>query len=142
MLPGRRRICGPSYSLDSLRLERPDAYGPGILRNGPSGEEQCTPHHTVPISPLCPQEIGLPTLPEFQGAAVSSERFSQSLPPRNLAELGGSPHLRGSLEHLDQPSPVGPLLQGTRGQSRETGCLNRSPGSVEAPSKHVSLGPA
>ncbi len=26
-----------------------------------------------------------------QGAAVSSERFSQSLPPRNVAELGSSP---------------------------------------------------
>ncbi len=48
-----------------------------------------------------------------QGAAVSSERFSQSLPPRNVAELGGSPPLRGSLEQLDRPSPAGPPLQGT-----------------------------
>ncbi len=103
VLPDRRRICGPSYSLDSLRLERPDAYGPGLLRNGPSGEEQCTPHHTVPISPLCPQEIGLPTLPEFQGAAVSRERFSQFLPPGNVAELRGSPPLWGSLEQLEWP---------------------------------------
>ncbi len=38
-LLGRRRICGPSFSLDSLRLERPDANGPGLLRAGPSGEE-------------------------------------------------------------------------------------------------------
>ncbi len=51
--------------------------------------------------------------PVFQGAAVSSERFSQSLPPRNVAELGGSPPLRGSLEQLDRPSPAGPPLQGT-----------------------------
>ncbi len=50
--------------------------------------------------------------PVFQGAAVSSERFSQSLPPRNVAELGGSPLLRGSLEQLDRPSPAGPPLQG------------------------------
>ncbi len=57
--------------------------------------------------------ISLLTLPVFQGAAVSSERFSQSLPPRNVAELGGSPPLRGSLEQLDRPSPAGPPLQGT-----------------------------
>ncbi len=65
------------------------------------------------VSPQCPQEISLLTLPVFQGAAVSSERFSQSLPPRNVAELGGSPPLRGSLEQLDRPSPAGPPLQGT-----------------------------
>ncbi len=112
-LPGRRRICGPSFLLDSLRLERPDANGPGLLRAGPSGEERYTPHHTVPVSPQCSQEIGLLTLPVFQGAAVSSEHFSQSLPPRNVAELGCLPPLRGSLEQLDRPSPAGPPLQGT-----------------------------
>ncbi len=83
------------------------------MRAGPSGEERCTPHYMVPISPQCPQEICLLTLPVFQGAAVSSERFSQSLTPRNVAELGGSPPLRGSLEQLDRPSPAGPPLQGT-----------------------------
>ncbi len=83
------------------------------MRAGPSGEERCTPHYTVSVSPQCPLEINLLTLPVFQGAAVSSERFSQSLPPRNVAELGGSPPLRGSLEQLDQPSPAGPPLQGT-----------------------------
>ncbi len=77
------------------------------MRAGPSGEERCTPHYTVPISPQCPQEISRLTLPVFQGAAVSSERFSQSLPPRNVAELGGSPPLRGSLEQLGRPSPAG-----------------------------------
>ncbi len=65
------------------------------------------------VSPQCPQEISLLTLPVFQGAAVSSERFSQSLPPRNVTELGGSPPLRGSLEQLDRPSPAGPPFQGT-----------------------------
>ncbi len=97
---------------NSLRLDCPDANGPGLLRAGPSGKERCTLHHTVLIS-QCPQEISLLTLPVFQGAAVSSERFSQSLPPRNVAELGGSPPLRGSLEQLDRPSPAGPPLQGT-----------------------------
>ncbi len=87
--------------------------GPGLVRAGPSGEERGTPHYTVPVSPQCPQEISLLTLPVFQGAAVSSERFSQSLPPSNVAELGGSPPLRGSLEQLDRPSPAGPPLQGT-----------------------------
>ncbi len=83
------------------------------MRAGPSGEERGTPHYTVPVSPQCPQEIGLPTLPVFQGAVVSSEHFSQSLPPGNVAELRGSPPLRGSLEQLERPSLPGPLLQGT-----------------------------
>ncbi len=81
---------------NSLRLDCPDANGPGLLRAGPSGEEWSTPHYTVPVSPQCPQEIRLLTLPVFEGAAVSSEHFSQSLPPRNVAVLGGSPPLRGS----------------------------------------------
>ncbi len=76
------------------------------MRAGPSGEEQCTPHYTVPVSPQCPQEISLLTLPVFQGAAVSSEHFSQSLPPRNVAELRGSPPSWGSLGQLERPSPA------------------------------------
>ncbi len=86
----------------------------------------------------------------FQGAAVSSERFSQSLPPRNVAELGGSPPLRGSLEQLDRPSPAGPPFQGTElaalstpeAQSQETGFLSKSSGGVGALAKRVLLGPA
>ncbi len=113
-LPGRRQICGSSFSKKKENsLECPDANGPGLLRAGPSGEERCTPHHMVAVSPQCPQEIGLLTLPVFQGTVVSSECFSQSLPPRNVAELGGSPPLRGSLEQLDRPSPAGPPLHGT-----------------------------
>ncbi len=80
---------------------------------GPSGEEWGTPHYTVPVSPPCPQEISLLTLPVFQGAAVSSEHFSQSLPPGNVAELRVSPPLWGSLEQLERPPPAGPPLQGT-----------------------------
>ncbi len=96
------------------------------MRAGPSGEERGTPHYTVPVSPQCPQEISLLTLPVFQGAAVSSERFSQSLPPRNVAELGGSPPLRGSLEQLDRPSPAGLPLQGTELSTPETQSLSVS----------------
>ncbi|KAL0198714.1 hypothetical protein M9458_007254, partial [Cirrhinus mrigala] len=58
--------------------ENPDSYGPGPLRAGPSGEERGPPHSSVPVSPQCPREISLPTLPVFQGAAVSSEPTPQS----------------------------------------------------------------
>ncbi len=85
----------------------------------------------------------------FQGAAVSSERFSQSLPPRNVAELGGSPPLRGSLEQLDRPSPAGPPFQGTELAALSTpeASLKRlvslvSHGGVGALAKRVLLGPA
>ncbi len=76
-------------------LRQSCCHGPGLMKAGPSGEEQSTPHYTVPVSPQCPQEISLLTLPVFQGAAVSSEHFSQSLPPGNVAELRGSPPLLG-----------------------------------------------
>ncbi len=64
----------------------------------------------MPVSPQCPQEISLLTLPVFQGAAVSSEHFSQFFPPGNVAELRGSLSLWGSLKW---PSPAGSLLQST-----------------------------
>ncbi len=124
--------------------------GPGLVRAGPSGEERCTPHYTVPVSPQCPQEISLLTLPVFQGAAVSSERFSQSLPPRNVAELGGSPPLSGVSRAARSAVPCRSSVPGhrasrskyTRGQSRETGSLSKSSGGVGALAKRVLLGPA
>ncbi len=79
-LPGQRQICGSSVSKikgNSLWLECPDANGPGLLRAGTSGEERCTPHHTVPVSPQCSQEISLLTLPVFQGAALLSVSSTQ-----------------------------------------------------------------
>ncbi len=111
------------------------------MRAGPSGEERFTPHYTVPVSPQCPQEISLITLPVFQGAAVSSERFSQSLPPRNVAELGGSPPLRGVPRAARSAVPCRSSVPGhrasrskyTRDQSRETGSLSRLFGSVVLP---------
>ncbi len=79
----------------------------------PSGEERCTPHlHGARLSSV-PSGDQSANPASVQGAAVSSERFSQSLPPRNVAELGNSPPLRGSLERLDRPSPAGPPFQGT-----------------------------
>ncbi len=136
---------------NSLRLECPDANGPGLLRAGPSGEERCTLHHTVLVSPQCPQEISLLTLPVFQGAAVSSERFSQSLPPRNVAELGGSPPLSGVFRAARSAVSCRSPASGhrasrskyTRGQSRETGSLSRLFGCVETTAKCVvSMGHA
>ncbi|KAI2659830.1 Transposon Ty3-G Gag-Pol polyprotein [Labeo rohita] len=69
------------------------AHGP--LRAGPTGE-----HSSVPVSPLCPREISLPTLPGFR-AQRSPASPHLSLPPGNVAELGSSPPLRGSLQQLD-----------------------------------------
>ncbi|KAL0154783.1 hypothetical protein M9458_049046, partial [Cirrhinus mrigala] len=88
---------------------------------GPSGAEWAPPHSTVPISPLCPWEISLPTLPVLQGAAVSSEPTPQSLPPGNVAELGSSPPLRGSLEQLVRSVPAGVPLQGAVHTNPEAG---------------------
>ncbi len=113
--PAKRVSLGPAWAdSGSLVFLRDDAglrtvisnrrllmqswsHGPGLKRAGPSGEEWSTPHFTVPVSPQCPQEISLLTLPVFQGAAVSSEHLSQFLPPR-----------------LDRASPAGPPLQGTK----------------------------
>ncbi len=58
--PGRRRICGSIVFGQNALMPWSRA-----LRAGPSGEERCTPHYTVPVSPQCPQEISLLTLPVF-----------------------------------------------------------------------------
>ncbi len=116
-----------SFSLINLLLKCPDNNCPEFLRAGPSGEERCTQHQMVPIS----LEISLLTLPGFQGAAVSSEHFSQSLPPGNVVELRGLPPLWGSLEQLERESPAGPSASGhraisskyTRGQCWESGSI-------------------
>ncbi len=103
--PGRRRICGSIvFGQNALMqgLEGRPLWGRAVytalhgarLSSVPSGDQSANPA-------------------SVQGAAVSSERFSQSLPPRNVAELGSSPPLRGSLEQLDWPSPAGPPFQGT-----------------------------
>ncbi len=63
------------------------------------------------VSPQRPLEIFLPTLPEFQGAAVSRECLSQFFPPGNVVELRASPHLQGSPEQLRRLFPAGPPCQ-------------------------------
>ncbi len=108
------------------------------MRAGPSGEERFTPHYTVPVSPQCPQEISLLTLPVFQGAAVSSERFSQS----SAQKCGGAGRLAtpsGVSRAARSAVPCRSSVPGhrasrskyTRDQSRETGSLSRLFGSVE-----------
>ncbi len=120
------------------------------MRAGPSGEEQGTLYYTVPVSPRCPQEISLLTLPVFQGAAVSSERFSQSLPHINVAELWGSPPPLRVSRAARAAGPCRSSASGhrassskyTRGQSWETGSLSRLFGSMETAAKCVSMGHA
>ncbi len=78
----------------------------------PAGEERGAPHYTVFVSPQRPLEIVLPTLPEFQDAAVSRECLSQFFPPGNVAELRASPRLQGSPEQLRRLFPASPPCQG------------------------------
>ncbi len=108
----RRRspTWGSCFSLGSPRWSGPDVYA-GLLRAAPTGEERGAPHYTVSVSPQRPLEIVLPTLPEFQGAAVSRECLSQFFPPGNVAELRASPRLQGSPEQLHR-WPAGPPCQG------------------------------
>ncbi|KAI2653808.1 Transposon Ty3-G Gag-Pol polyprotein [Labeo rohita] len=103
--PQRERVVKRSRSRASQA--KPD------LRDSPSGERRGAPHYSVSVSSLCPREAVLPTLPVLQGAAVSSERSPQSFPPGDVAELGSSPPLRGSLGPLVQVLPTGEPLQDT-----------------------------
>ncbi len=106
-------IWGSCFSLGSPPRSGPDIHSSGLLRAAPIGEEQSAPHYMVSVSPQRRLEIVLPTLPEFQGATVSCECFSQFFPPGIVVELRASPPLWGSLEQLLRPSPAGPPLQGT-----------------------------
>ncbi len=125
-------------------------YSPGLMMAGPSGEERCTPHYTVPVSPQCPQEISRLTLPVFQGAAVSSERFSQSLSAQKCSGAGRLATPSGVSRAARSAVPCRSSAPGhrasrskyTRGQSQETGSLSRPPGGLGAPAKRVSLGSA
>ncbi|KAI2645589.1 Thromboxane-A synthase [Labeo rohita] len=54
----------------------------------PAGEGQGAPHSTVSVSPQCPQETIMCTLPVFQDAVVSGEPIPQSLPPGNVIPFG------------------------------------------------------
>ncbi len=103
------------------------------MRAGPSGEERGTPHYTVPVSPQCPQEISLLTLPVFQGAAVS----------RLATPSGVSRAARSAVPcRSSAPGHRASCSKYTRDQSRETGSLSRLFGSLETAAKCVSMGHA
>ncbi|KAI2657538.1 Transposon Ty3-G Gag-Pol polyprotein [Labeo rohita] len=76
------------------------------------GGKRVAPQYSVSGSPPCPREIALPTLPVFQGAAVSSEHPPQFFPPGNVAGLGSSPPPRGVLpagQPFQDTVPAAPL---------------------------------
>ncbi len=145
----RRRICGLSFLLDNLRLKRPDAYGPGLLRAGPlwgravytslygallssvpSGDQSANPAGVPGRSGLPRALLSVPTRKRSgtKRLATSSEvsRAARSAVPCWSSASG---HRACSSKY-------------TRGQFQETGSLSRSPGGVGAPAKCVSLGPA
>ncbi|KAI2664001.1 ORF V: Enzymatic polyprotein [Labeo rohita] len=121
----------------------------GPLRAGPTGEGCGPPHSSVPVSPLCPRETSLPTLPVLQGAAVSSEPTPQSSARKRsgageLATPAGVSTAASSAVSC-RSSVTGHRTSSsnnTRGQSRETGSLSRLFGSVETTAKCICLGPA
>ncbi|KAI2664175.1 Protein P [Labeo rohita] len=138
-------------SPSSLALQLPGDAGrvSGPLRAGPTGEGRGPPHSSVPVSPLCPREISLPTLPVLQGAAVSSEPTPQSSARKRsgVGELAAPAGVSiAASSAVSYPSSVTGhrtnSSNNTRGQSRETGSLSRFFGSVETTAKCICLGPA
>ncbi len=132
---------------NSLRLECPDANGPGLLRAGPSGEEWSTPHYTVPVSPQCPQEISPASVAGRSGlqrALLSVSSAQKCSGAGRLVTPSGVSRAARSAVSCRSPASGHRASRSkyTRGQSRETGSLSRSPGGVGALAKHVSLGPA
>ncbi|KAI2652819.1 Transposon Ty3-G Gag-Pol polyprotein [Labeo rohita] len=98
LLPIEGGLGGP-------RPSGPDGAGP--LRVAPSGEFRGAPHYSVSGSPLCPREAVLPTLPVIQGAAASGELSPQSLPARDVPELGAR-HPCGGLRDTGLATRVTP----------------------------------
>ncbi len=106
--PGRRRICGSIvFGQNALMpmvqgLEGRPLWGRAVytalhgarLSSVPSGDQSANPASVLGHSGL-------------QRALLSVSSA------QNVAEMGGSPPLRGSLEQLDRPSPAGPPFQGT-----------------------------
>ncbi|KAL0152930.1 hypothetical protein M9458_051759, partial [Cirrhinus mrigala] len=104
----------------------------GRLRAGPSGEERCTPHLLAPVSPQCPREINLLTLPPLCFRAPRSPvSTSRSIPPGS----SGAGRLAPSKEVSRAARSAVPCRSSvsahgashskyTRGQSRETDSLS------------------
>ncbi len=108
------------------------------MRAGPSGEERFTPHYTVPVSPQCPQEISLLTLPcsraqRSQRAFLSVSSAQKCSGAGRLATPSGvSRAARSAVPcRSSVPGHRASRSKYTRDQSRETGSLSRLFGSVE-----------
>ncbi len=115
----------------------------------PPGEERFTPHYTVPVSPQCPQEISLLTLPcsraQRSPASVLSVSSAQkcSGAGRLATPSGVSRAARSAVPcRSSVPGHRASRSKYTRGQSQETGFLSKSSGGVGALAKRVLLGPA
>ncbi len=140
---------GPKTDLriDSLRPRTPWCRA---LRAGPSGEERCTPHYTVPVSPQCPQEISLLTLPVFLGRSGLQRAFLSVSSAQKCSGAGKLATPSGVSRAARSAVPCRSSVPGhrasrskyTRGQSQETGSLSKSPGGVGALAKRVLLGSA
>ncbi|KAL0153253.1 hypothetical protein M9458_051428, partial [Cirrhinus mrigala] len=115
--PCRRVMLATDASLTGWGMVMSGHPARGSLRAGPSGEERGPPHSSVPVSPQCPREISLPTLPVFQGAAVSSEPTPQSSARKRsgAGELATPVGVSTAASSAVSCSP-----NNTRGQSRET----------------------
>ncbi|KAI2645959.1 Retrovirus-related Pol polyprotein from transposon 17.6 [Labeo rohita] len=111
--PRRGPTCGWCFSLGGPRPQSgPDAR-PGLLRAAPIREQRVAPLYTVSVSPRCPREVSLLSLPALQGTTASGECRSRISPPGLVAERGRLSPPRGSLEQLFRQSPAGPPLQGS-----------------------------
>ncbi len=135
------QVWGPSFPIGSF-WGSPDAM-PRTYEGRPIwGREGYTALHGVRLSsvPSGDQSANPASVP----GRSSLQRALLSV--GNVAELRGSPPLWGSLEQLERLSPASghraSSSKYTRGQSWETGSLNRLFGSVETTAKCVSMGHA
>ncbi len=143
------QVWGPSFPIGGF-WGSPDATAQDWWGQAPLGKSGVHRITRCPSLLGALREISLLTLPVFQGAAVSSERFSQSLPHRNVAELRGSPPPLRVSRAARAAGPCRSSASGhrassskyTRGQSWETGSLSRLFGSMETAAKCVSMGHA
>ncbi len=140
--PGRRRICGSIVFGQNALMPWSRA-----LRAGPSGEERCTPHYTVPVSPQCPQSANPASVLGHSGlqrALLSVSSAQKCSGDGRLATPSGVSRAARSAVPCQSSIPGHRASRSkcTRGQSQETGSLSKSPGGVGALAKRVLLGSA
>ncbi len=134
-LPGRRRICWLSFSLDSLQLERPDANGPGLLRAAPLGKSgvHCITRCPSLLSALSANPASVPECSGLQRALLSvssTQNFSRA---GRLATPSGVSRAARSAVSCRSPASGHRASHSkyTKGQFWETGSLSRLFGSME-----------